>query len=136
MQGGADRLAHVVQLPTDLGIGSIVAGGQSCGLGGVGGSTQGVGSHVRDTRRLGSGPGRGDRSRAGYSTGCAAGDEALADLACGVQLTTAERPGTGDRVRRMPIRWRLGFEQGQRALGAVCSPQGNRAAVGLAECLR
>jgi hypothetical protein len=136
-QGFADQVAHVVQLPRDLRINRVLAGcSQAGGSGGVRGGAEGVSAHVRDTGSLCGGSGRGDRGWAGNHAGGAAGDEGLPDLAGGVQFAATERPGTGDRVSRPPIRWRFALEQGQYSLGAVRGPQRDCPPIGLAERLR
>jgi hypothetical protein len=79
-------------------------------LGGVGGGTQCVRSHVADPDGLtgGSGSSRGCRRQGLTSTD--ATDEAAADLLCRVQLASGEGAGPVDERARAMITWNLSFE--------------------------
>lgn len=109
---------------------------QADGQGGVPGGAQGVGPHVGDTRRLGRGSCGRHGGGAVHVPRGTTGDEPACDLPGRAELATSERPGARDGVPRAVVVRRLGLDQVEHALRAVCRPQGDGPTVWLAERLR
>jgi hypothetical protein len=102
----------VAQLPADFVSHSDVlfGRGKTCCLGGVGGGTQSVRSHVRNGRGLTRGSGGCGRGRILYVTCGAASDEPPADLRGDIKFATSESSRAGDGVPGAAILWSLRLE--------------------------
>jgi hypothetical protein len=137
-QSGSHRRGHVIKLPADLFPYSIcpVRRGETSGLRGIRGGTEGMGAHMRDGSGL-SGRSSG-RRRCGslYLARWDATGEAAADSLCDVKLATCESPRPGDQITRTAIAWSSRLEDLQYVLCAVRRPRRDGPPVGFAQCLR
>jgi hypothetical protein len=127
----------VLKLPADLVIDRVGPLGhpQASCFRGIGSSTEGVCSHVGDTRGLRGCPDGSHSSRGGHVARGTAGDETPADFFCGTELAARKRSGSSDRISWAIVSRSFRFEQTQYAIGAVRRPHRDNATIGFAQSL-
>jgi hypothetical protein len=103
-------LTHVFDLPRNLGSTSATRSGQLGRFSCVGGSAEGVGPHVCDTRSLAGCPSCCLACLGNSSLSRATRDKPATNLARCIQLAAGEGPGTGNSVPCSIVAWRFLLE--------------------------
>ena len=128
----------MAELPADL----IFDGSWSVGISEtsssdrVGGSTQGVRTHMADGDGLTGGARSGHCRRSFQVVRADATGKATADLLRSAELSTGECTSPGDESPRAVIIWSFSLKDGQNALCAVGSPRRNKTSLGFTQRLK
>ena len=117
------------------GVGPLRCAQGSC-LHGVSGRTEGVGSHMGNTRGLRGRTGGRHSGGGGHVARRATSDESPANLFSGTNLAATESARSSDRISWTIIFRSLCFEQTQDSTGAVRRPHRNNATIGFAQGLQ
>jgi hypothetical protein len=136
-QRGASLCGEVIELPAELIIDGLwpIRMPEAGGLGGIRGGTQRVGAHMADADGLTGGSGSGCCSGRLHLISTDATDKTAADLLRRAQLSSGERPSSGDERPRPAIIWSLSLEQPENPLSAVSGPGGDKTSVGFTQRL-
>jgi hypothetical protein len=90
-------------------------------------------SHVRDTGGLSSSPGSRHGHRRGHSIRRTTSDEAPANLAGRVELSSRKSTSASDGITWTVACRNLRFKQDQNSVGAVCRPPSYDTAIGFTQ---
>jgi hypothetical protein len=133
-QSHSYRRGHVIELPADLLTHSVcsVRRGETSGLRGVCGGTEGMGTHMRGGCGLSGRSSGRDRGRNLHLARWDATNESAADPLCDVELTARESPRPGDQITRAAIPWSYRLEDSQHVLRAIRRPRRDGPPVGFA----